>query len=81
MSYPPVGHIHSMSVTQCSSESYVKELQEMNQPIPNTVKIVLEDARKREEKKYAKRMANRKSASTSRARKKQVRFAHSMDVL
>ncbi|KAL3801121.1 hypothetical protein HJC23_002414 [Cyclotella cryptica] len=53
-------------------EAYVKKLQENNEPIPNTVRIVLEDARKRDEKKHAKRMANRISASTSRARKKQL---------
>eukprot|EP00804_Cyclotella_cryptica_P013812 CCRYP_019435-RA/>CCRYP_019435-RA protein AED:0.01 eAED:0.01 QI:134/1/1/1/0.8/0.66/6/142/1158 len=53
-------------------ESHVRRLQESNQPIPNTVRIILEDARNKEARKNAKRMANRKSASTSRARKKQL---------
>ncbi|KAL7477551.1 hypothetical protein ACHAW6_003357 [Cyclotella cf. meneghiniana] len=57
---------------QLSSEYHIRKLQENNQPIPNTVRIVLEDVRNKEEKKHAKRMANRKSASTSRSRKKQL---------
>ncbi|KAL7478530.1 hypothetical protein ACHAW6_004295 [Cyclotella cf. meneghiniana] len=68
----PVSLLTLQSWNRGQLESYVKKLQENNQPIPNTVKIVLEDAQKREEKKHAKRMANRKSASTSRARKKQL---------
>ena len=42
----------------------------MNQPVPHTVALLLSDAQRRESKKRAKRVANRKSASTSRARKK-----------
>jgi PAS domain S-box-containing protein len=42
----------------------------MNQPIPQSVALLLADAQRREKKKTAKRVANRKSASTSRARKK-----------
>ena len=48
----------------------MKLLQETGQPIPHAVKILLHEARKTEQKKAAKRIANRKSASTSRARKK-----------
>eukprot|EP00804_Cyclotella_cryptica_P013807 CCRYP_019433-RB/>CCRYP_019433-RB protein AED:0.09 eAED:0.09 QI:1690/1/1/1/0.75/0.4/5/278/505 len=55
---------------ETSSETHVKMLQDCKQPIPNTVRIALENARKKESKKHAQRMANRKSASTSRARKK-----------
>lgn len=51
-------------------EGHVKLLQETGQPIPHAVKILLHEARKTEQKKAAKRIANRKSASTSRARKK-----------
>jgi PAS domain S-box-containing protein len=42
----------------------------MKQPVPQTVALLLADARRRTEKKEAKRVANRKSACTSRARKK-----------
>lgn len=42
----------------------------MKQPIPQTVALLLADARRKTEKKEAKRVANRKSACTSRARKK-----------
>jgi hypothetical protein len=45
-------------------------LQRLNQPVPQTLTYLLADARRREQKKQAKRIANRKSASTSRARKK-----------
>ena len=55
-----------------SLESYVQNLKSSNQSIPYTVKIVLENAKKHEAKKVAKRIANRKSASNSRARKNQL---------
>ena len=45
-------------------------LRETNQPIPQPVALMLADARRKEEKRTAKRVANRKSACTSRARKK-----------
>jgi PAS domain-containing protein len=53
-----------------STEKHVALLQQMNQPVPHTVALLLSDAQRRESKKHAKRVANRKSASTSRARKK-----------
>ena len=45
-------------------------LQKMNQHVPHNVIMLLQEARRRVEKRHAKRIANRKSASTSRARKK-----------
>ncbi len=42
----------------------------MKQPIPQSVAVLLTDAQRKDKKKTAKRAANRKSASTSRARKK-----------
>lgn len=45
-------------------------MQENNQPIPQPIAMLLQDARRKEEKRTAKRVANRKSACTSRARKK-----------
>lgn len=43
---------------------------EANQAIPQAVHHLLTDARRKEDKRNAKRVANRKSACTSRARKK-----------
>lgn len=51
-------------------EKHVTLLQQMNKPVPQSVALLLADARRKEKKKTAKRAANRKSASTSRARKK-----------
>jgi len=51
-------------------EQHVKLLQQMNRPIPQSAALLLADARRKEQKKTAKRVANRKSACTSRARKK-----------
>jgi hypothetical protein len=48
----------------------VQLLGQMKQPVPQTVALLLADARRKTEKKEAKRVANRKSACTSRARKK-----------
>ena len=45
-------------------------LQQLKQPIPQSVALLLTEAQRKEKKKNAKRVANRKSASTSRARKK-----------
>jgi len=69
---PPV--IHSITKMQKWSleqlESHAKELQDGGYQIPQAVAILLNDARRKEEKRQAKRIANRKSACTSRARKK-----------
>ena len=51
-------------------ESHVQLLRDTNQPIPQPVALLLADARRREDKRSAKRVANRKSACSSRARKK-----------
>mmetsp|Transcript_28092 Transcript_28092/g.46512 ORF Transcript_28092/g.46512 Transcript_28092/m.46512 type:complete len:794 (+) Transcript_28092:229-2610(+) len=51
-------------------ESHVQILRDTNQTIPQPVAMLLADARRKEEKRTAKRVANRKSACTSRARKK-----------
>ena len=45
-------------------------LQQLGQQVPHSVALLLADAKRKEKKKTAKRVANRKSASTSRARKK-----------
>lgn len=42
----------------------------MKQEIPQKVTLLLQDAKKRADKRHAKRIANRQSACTSRARKK-----------
>jgi PAS domain-containing protein len=52
------------------TEAHVQVLRDTNQVIPQPVAILLADARRKEEKRTAKRVANRKSACTSRARKK-----------
>lgn len=51
-------------------EKHVKLLSQLQQPVPPNLSIMLSEMKRREEKKHAKRLANRKSASTSRARKK-----------
>lgn len=51
-------------------EAYTHLLRETNQPVPQPVTLLLTEARRREDKRTAKRVANRKSACTSRARKK-----------
>ena len=52
------------------AESHAKELHDGGYQLPQAVAILLADARRKEEKRQAKRIANRKSACTSRARKK-----------
>jgi len=51
-------------------QKFVQQLKEANQHVPQPLALLLSDARRKEEKKNAKRVANRKSACTSRARKK-----------
>eukprot|EP00980_Cylindrotheca_fusiformis_P008881 scaffold1900_cov123-Cylindrotheca_fusiformis.AAC.7 len=51
-------------------EQHVNLLQQLNQPVPQYLALLLAEARRKHKKKNAKRVANRKSASTSRARKK-----------
>mmetsp|Transcript_20762 Transcript_20762/g.33966 ORF Transcript_20762/g.33966 Transcript_20762/m.33966 type:complete len:817 (+) Transcript_20762:170-2620(+) len=69
---PPA--IHSITKMQKWTleqlESHAKELKDGGYQLPQAVAILLADARRKEEKRQAKRIANRKSACTSRARKK-----------
>jgi len=51
-------------------QQQVNLLEQLGQPVPQTVSLLHADARRKEDKRNAKRIANRKSASTSRARKK-----------
>lgn len=51
-------------------EAHVKQLRDAKQSVPQSVALLLADTRRKEEKRHAKRLANRKSACTSRARKK-----------
>jgi len=51
-------------------EAHVNLLRDANQPVPQPISLLLAEARRREDKRTAKRVANRKSACTSRARKK-----------
>ena len=60
---------HSLLLSP-ASESHVQLLRDTNQPIPQPVAMLLADARRKEEKRIAKRAANRRSACSSRARKK-----------
>jgi len=51
-------------------EAHVKQIRDAQQSVPQSVALLLADTRRKEEKRQAKRLANRKSACTSRARKK-----------
>lgn len=62
--------LSSLTCPCISLESHVQMLQDSNQAIPQPVAMLLAEARRKEEKRTAKRVANRKSACTSRARKK-----------
>jgi PAS domain S-box-containing protein len=64
----PVIEMQRWSLEQL--ESHVQQLKEGGHPIPQAVAILLADAQRKEQKREAKRIANRKSACTSRARKK-----------
>mmetsp|Transcript_86172 Transcript_86172/g.248839 ORF Transcript_86172/g.248839 Transcript_86172/m.248839 type:complete len:814 (+) Transcript_86172:233-2674(+) len=63
-------HHNMQNWTVQQLEKHVDLLHRMNQPVPQSVALLLADAQRKEKKKTAKRAANRKSASTSRARKK-----------
>jgi PAS fold len=53
-----------------NTENHAKMYTQMGQAVPQSVSLVLEGARRKEHKKNAKREANRRSASSSRARKR-----------
>lgn len=52
------------------TENHIKLLRQLKQHVPQSVTLLLQEHKKRADKRHAKRIANRKSASTSRARKK-----------
>jgi hypothetical protein len=52
------------------TEQHVNRLRQLQQPVPESAAVLLADAKRKEAKRNAKRLANRKSASSSRARKK-----------
>ena len=58
------------TILQPQTDEHVKQLREANEVVPQAVILLAADMRRKEEKREAKRLANRKSASTSRARKK-----------
>lgn len=51
-------------------DKHAQQLRDANQGVPQAVALLIADTRRKEEKRHAKRLANRKSACTSRARKK-----------
>jgi PAS domain S-box-containing protein len=53
-------------------EAYVKNLKQRNQPIPNTVKVLLEHEQQIAAKRLSKRISNRKSATVSRNRQRKL---------
>jgi len=72
---PAIGHVPIQAMQKWSLEgleSHVKELQAANQPVPQAVALLLADARRKADKREAKRLANRRSAATSRNRKKML---------
>lgn len=64
----PTGKLSQWSLQEI--QSHIIYLQSSNQIVPKPLKLMLTDAQRREEKRTAKRAANRRSASESRARKK-----------
>ena len=66
LTYVPLQPNSSLSL----AEAHVKLLSDAGQPIPQSLNLLLADARKKEERRINKRASNRRSASTSRARKK-----------
>jgi PAS domain S-box-containing protein len=52
------------------ADAHVKQYRAANQSVPQSIALLVADVRRKEDKRHAKRLANRKSACTSRARKK-----------
>lgn len=67
MPHVPIATMKAWSLEQL--DTYVKQLRDANQPVPEAVAVLLANVREKEEKLHAKRLANRKSAYASRARK------------
>lgn len=53
-------------------DAHIRQYRAANQAVPHAVALLVADVRRKEEKRHAKRLANRKSACTSRARKKKL---------
>jgi hypothetical protein len=73
VSYNTLGRVTILNLANyisCFEEAHAQMLRDTNQPISQPLAMLLADARRKEEKRTAKRVANRKSACTSRARKK-----------
>lgn len=60
---------HSHGILQLV-ENHIEVLRQLKQEVPQKITLLLQDAKKRADKRHAKRIANRQSACTSRARKK-----------
>ena len=56
--------------TLTAADTHIKLYRAANQSVPQAIALLVADLRRKEEKRHAKRLANRKSACTSRARKK-----------
>lgn len=54
------------------AESYAQRFRDCNQPVPNALRIVIDEVQKRNEKLEKKRIRNRETAALSRARKQQL---------
>ncbi|KAL7544869.1 hypothetical protein ACHAWF_008232, partial [Thalassiosira exigua] len=66
---PPDADLTKWTLEQ--AEAHVKHLKESKLPVPRQIFLLISNLRRREEKRSAKRLANRKSAQTSRLRKKE----------
>jgi hypothetical protein len=61
---------HRLSFLGDNTEAHIKQLTESSQPIPRHINLLLANARRKQEKQVRKKLANRKSAFTSRMNKK-----------
>ena len=66
---PCFSRVHTLFII-LYSDAHIRQLREANQVVPQAVALLASDMRRKEERRQAKRLANRKSAHTSRARKK-----------
>ncbi|KAL9189906.1 hypothetical protein ACHAXT_009581 [Thalassiosira profunda] len=64
----PIATLQTWTLAQL--DAHVAQLQDAHRPVPQAVALLVADVRRREERRTAKRLANRRSACTSRARKK-----------
>ena len=68
--YADLFDLYFFHMNNLSADQHIALLQQMNQAIPHSVAILRAEAERKIKKKNDKRVANRKSASNSRARKK-----------